>query len=219
MKSLSSKALIGTLLALAVAGAAAVPVVGALGRHAAPKQYHHVVGPRARVAVATAVDPAMAGDLAVLRGIRSAGDAMSPAAAGTIGPGAVDRFGANPGLSRKGTERSGETAFVVPGSTGLCLVVQQGQQGGGAGCAPAADAVAGNLLISVSDQAPDQPVHVVVAGLVPDGADSVTLTTVDGDAKRSAVSSNTFLFELDGQVPDRVSWNGPDGMHAQAVPY
>jgi len=231
MKQLSNKALIA-VLAVVAGGTAAVPGLGATDHKpvhtlaSAPKRAniqlsrrHPRPAPRISVAPASGVDAQLALRFDVLDRSRAAQDVMPPAVAGAIGPGAVGRFGANPDLSRKGAARGNAAVFVVPGRDAVCLAIKDGPDGGGAGCAAAADADGGNLLTSVSEQPADGPLHVVVAGLVPDGVATVTLTTRDGDSHQAAVNGNTFLFELSSQVPDAVSWDGPDGPHHQTVPY
>lgn len=102
--------------------------------------------------------------------------------------------------------------WVVPGSSGACLVWNSGGvlPGAHAGCAPSSGVSShGMLRIDYSYVAP------VIFGLEPDGVTSVTVTNTDGGKISAAVVNNVFsLTEASGNSPASFTSNSANGSSA-----
>jgi hypothetical protein len=102
--------------------------------------------------------------------------------------------------------------WVVPGSSGACLVWNSGGvlPGAHAGCAPSSGVSShGMLRIDYSYSAP------VIFGLEPDGVTSVTVTNTDGGKISAAVVNNVFvLTEASGNSPALFTSSSANGSSA-----
>lgn len=102
--------------------------------------------------------------------------------------------------------------WVVPGSSGACLVWESGGvlPGAHAGCAPASGVTShGILRVDYSGSAP------VVFGLEPDGVTSVTVTNTDGAKTSTPVHNNVFAVnEASGSSPAVVTSSTTNGSSA-----
>jgi hypothetical protein len=102
--------------------------------------------------------------------------------------------------------------WVVPGSSGACLVWNSGGvlPGAHAGCAPSGGVSAhGMLRIDYSYGAP------VIFGLEPDGVTSVTVTNTDGGKISAAVANNVFaLTGASGNSPALFTSGSTNGSSA-----
>jgi hypothetical protein len=103
--------------------------------------------------------------------------------------------GENPDLGRKAlTAPFGDTFWVVPGAGGkICLFVN----GGGGGCGPASHIDQGTLsgLMACAQGG------VVYYGMLPNGADDVSLTLADGATRGVAVTNNVWAVQIVRQEP------------------
>jgi hypothetical protein len=170
---------------------------------------------------ATEVEQDQADAFQVLRKGRRADD-DPPAPAERFVRGALGRrYGANPRLARLAATYGTNTGvYLVPGNGAVCSVVVVAHSVAG-GCTDDRAAAAGELVATDSWQdEPGGPEHVLVHGAVPDGVDSVTLTTTEGSKQTVAVQRNVYAAELVGEEPASVAWQSADGSrHAQPVPY
>src|SRR3954447_25550647 len=158
---------------------------------------------------------------AAFRRAPAADDAAPASAQRFIAAALASRYGVNPALTRHGASagKAGDV-YLVSGNGVLCTVAVLGA-GTGGGCVDEDDAVDGRLVGTDSWQdSLGGAEHVVVSGAVPDGVDSVTVTTKDGGSVSVDVQSNAYATELVGQVPSSVSWQASDGTkHVEQVPY
>jgi len=154
----------------------------------------------------------------------------------------VGEDGANVALARLAQESNGIGAWVMPANDGLvCLAVgpvdaSSPYEGGGPGCMPATSASIsaqhacdgpncndtfapgdtvgnGDLFEIIGPSDPHSNLPVYIAGVLPDGVSTVTLTLYGGATKTIPVQNNVFLTALrpTGSLPvyDNLGENPP----------
>jgi hypothetical protein len=120
---------------------------------------------------ATSIPSSLSSAFAALRRDRQSSDALTGAAASAIsGGGDFAHYGVNPSLSRLVGSVSGAPVWLVPGSSGSCLVLSSG-----------ASACAANEIVTqqgvVIAMVPTSGAPATVEGIVPDGASVTTINT------------------------------------------
>jgi hypothetical protein len=184
--------------ALAAAGALAGGVLGATSAEVP-------VPPQATGAPASSVEPALRSGFALLRRAQDAQDGV-PGSVTAVFSGAS---GANLALARRVADAQQDEAWIVPGSGSACILARNGQlRIGGAVCTSSAAALRGEL--NVQSASSSLPGGELVAGIVPDGVRSVTLTLADGSRQLAAVREGIYLALVHGAVTS-IGASGPQG--------
>lgn len=112
--------------------------------------------------------------------------------------------GANPNLARQ-VGPAGAGLLAVPGEGQVCLARR-----GATDCIPIALATAGKL-VSIDycgPQVPDGKIR--IAGLVPDGIDSIAIDLKDGKRTTADVSENGYQVDVTA-IPRTVGWDTVGG--------
>ncbi len=168
------------------------------------------VPPVAESAPVAAVEASAGSHLGVLRRSQIAADAV---------PGSIPivfsaASGANIALARRVPGQDTSDAWVIPGRGTTCILARAEGALGGAACTSSAAADAGQLNIqSASDKAPGEE---LLAGVVPDGVDAVTVTLTDGATAALSVRENVYAGVIHGAVSN-VTATAPGGA-ALAIP-
>jgi len=169
----------------------------------------------APVSQISSVAPDQAAAIGLLARPLGPGDAMTDAmVASQSSGGLVSAYGINPALARRAGGLADGGAWVIPGNGAICFAAYGNAGGvadanGGESCDTASDAIAGHeAMIASSQRAPG---WLLVAGLVPDGVQSVTLTFADGSDETLPVSDNVYLTELQASAVPQVSFATGDG--------
>jgi hypothetical protein len=108
-------------------------------------------------------------------------------------------FGANPSQAGETTVGSAkDDVWVVPGSTGACLVDVDGPQGAAAGgCNSASEVDAGDLwTLDTIPYGAGGAMTQVLLGAVPDGNTSVTVSWADGGTTLVPVTDNVYSVPI-----------------------
>ena len=97
---------------------------------------------------------------------------------------------------------------LIPGDGMICFDAHFPVAGGGGTCQPDATVNAGQVLISgFNDTAPNLQ---GIAGIVPDGVTTVTITAANEPAQSLSVYENVYMTEI-ALGSFTVSFNGPNG--------
>ena len=163
------------------------------------------VPPTSEAAPAASIEPALAAGVALMRRAQTEADAI-PASLPVV---FSQASGANLALARRVADGEGAEAWIVPGNGSTCILAQVRQYRiGGAVCTTTAAALAGELNVqSASAQLPGAE---LVAGMTPDGVESVTMSLADGSTVSAPVRENIYLALIHGAV-DSMSAAGPQG--------
>jgi hypothetical protein len=163
-----------------------------------------------RVQPETAITAAQSADLAILRRPRVATDTLPGSPSSWTDDPADGSSGANPALSRSAQGLPAGAAWLIPGDGMICFDARFPIPGGGGTCQDNATVNAGRMMIFGSNQlAPDM---LGIAGVVPDGVDSVTVTAPDGSTQSIPIHENVYLAEIHSQPGTfSVSFTGPNG--------
>lgn len=179
--------------------------------------YKHAPGQAAAQAAASArsyirraerirVDPALIKKFHLLRQARARATARTASASsvttvaaalsGLVELGAT--YGANPSLAGETTVGpTNDDVWVVPGSTGACLVDVEGPQGAGSGCNSTSAVDAGELwTLDTIPYGPGGAKTQVLLGAVPDGNASVTVSWADGGTTVVPVTDNVYSVPI-----------------------
>lgn len=116
----------------------------------------------------------------------------------------ISRYGITPASARK----VGPHAWLVPGSSGACLMEDYGDKGGGGGCGPTASVMAGKLAGTTTFSKPARTFH--VSAVIPDGATSIKVH-VAGGGQADATTSTNFVGMTVQDDPSSLSYTGADG--------
>jgi hypothetical protein len=173
-----------------------------------PAEYHH----GARAQVVTTVAPTVASSFSVLTGSVTAADALPASFIATHqNSPLVGELGVNLNLAHLARGVTVGAAWVVPGVTGVCLVVSRYGNGEitGTGCSGDASVIAGEMRFTSGT--PDGVGGEFIAGLVPDGVDNVSLKFADGSSRTLAVHDNVYTTDVTKGSPSAVSFSGPGG--------
>jgi len=132
------------------------------------------------------VPSSLASAFAALRAASTSSDALSGAAAASItDTGVFAHYGVNPSLSRVVGSLGGAPIWLVPGSSGSCMVLSSG-----------ASACAQNEVIAedgaVIILVPTSGAPPTIEGIVPDGA-SVTTRNASGTESTVSLSGQAFV--------------------------
>jgi hypothetical protein len=185
-------------LALLVAGAGAA--IATLGRPSPGP-----VPPKPGAPLTVNPEPAQLAAFAIVRRPQTAADEIPPEVPVALS----GASGANLGLARRAEGGGGGEAWVIPGKGSMCLLSSWPARGaGGAACLPDAPAFTGELAVAAGSAR--APGTVFLAGLVPDGADQVTVHLAGGAAVTVAARENVYLAALTGS-PESVTFQGPHG--------
>jgi hypothetical protein len=190
--------LAGVALILACSGG--VALAGAGTSATAPQAS---APPTSEAPVASSVEPALLEAFALMRRPQTQADAI-PASAQ---PAFSQASGANPGLARRVSDGAGAEAWLIPGSGSACILARAPAYAiGGAVCVPTAAARAGELDVqSASSLLPGSE---LVAGVVPDGVEAVTLQLADGSSSHVQVREGVYLALVPGAVTS-IDASGP----------
>lgn len=157
--------------------------------------------------VATAIPQVDVQALGVLDRPRTQADVI-PAG---VAPSFSAASGANVDLSRK-VETPNGNAWLVPGTSSLCLVAD-----GGAVCAPAESAAEGDLAqeggIGGAESVKPSEINSAakeVSGVVPNGVETVTVHLVSGGTSTLTVHENVYMGTVGGAISE-VTFTGPNG--------
>jgi hypothetical protein len=200
---------------LATAGAAVVGLAGVGIAVAAtvtggvtPAQFNQ--GQRAQPAAS--VPAAASSSFSVLGSSVTASDALPSAyVASHQNSALVGELGANLKLAHLVPGVTPGAVWVVPTDSGVCLIVSQYNNGQitGAGCMGEASAADGKLVFQAGST--QGSAGEFVAGLVPDGVDSVSLTLANGESKTLAVHDNVYATSVTASAPTAVHFAGAGG--------
>lgn len=145
-------------------------------------------------ALATAPDSASTAAFSIMRRARTSADEISSHAIG----GLSSASGANIALARRAHGFTNGEAWVIPGIGNECLWAESTTaKNGGAVCDGDSTATSGGLMLEA--ETPSAPGKVLIAGLVPDGIASVTVTLADGSAQALPVYENVYMQEITGE--------------------
>lgn len=122
----------------------------------------------------------------------STSELPSSVAATLTEPGSASaEYGVKPAEARYAPLANSAGAWVVPGTTGICLVEHDAQQSiSTVLCGPTSDADSGKLLMTNHGDASSGPV--TIWGLAPDASSSVTATSSDGSSTTIPVVDNVY---------------------------
>jgi hypothetical protein len=163
-----------------------------------------------RVQPESATEADQSADLAILRRPRVASDALPGSASSWTNDPADGSSGANPALSRSAQGLPAGAAWLIPGDGMICFDARYPIAGGGGTCQDDATVDSGRVLIFGYNQS--APNLLGLAGIVPDGVDSVTVTAPDGTTQSVTVHENVYLAEIPLQPGTfSVAFNGPSG--------
>jgi hypothetical protein len=154
-----------------------------------------------QAALVSVVPPGQAAAFAILRRPATTTDALP---ASMLPEPFVRIYGANPALARRvqGLPKDVQ-AWLVPGNGSLCVVAD-----GGASCGPDAALIKYGLAVESGSGTGPQS----IAGVVPDGVSSVTITLADGRAQDATVVDNGYAATARGSSPiARLALNTPAG--------
>lgn len=154
--------------------------------------------------LAPAVPPADSTELFILRRPVTAVDALPAAFVIRHQHSAlVGALGANLALARKAVGLSSGAAWVIPADQMICLAVSDDGTDSISGTACASD-------VSVARGREALIIGRFVAGIVPNGVSTVTITLSDGMSSTVAVHDNVYTFESSAS-PLTVTFTGPAG--------
>jgi hypothetical protein len=161
--------------------------------------------PASEAAPASSIEPTLSAAFALLRRAQTHADVIPASTQVAFS----QASGANPLLARRVSDGEGEEAWLVAGNASACILAQVPRYDiGGAVCVPADAARAGELDVqSASSQLPGSE---LVAGVMPDGVDSVTLHLAGGSTVTAPVREDIYLALVQGAV-DSISASGPQG--------
>lgn len=174
-----------------------IPIVLVAGAVAAEGARDDAERPFAARPKAQGVDEALASRFKVFR-------AKPPADATEEITPAFGPAGANPDLARQ-VGPAGAGLFAVPGEDHVCLA-----RVGGTDCIPTSLATAGKL-VSIDycgPQVPDGKIR--IAGLVPDGIESIDIDLKDGQRTAAEVTDNGYQVDVT-TIPRTVGWDTVGG--------
>jgi hypothetical protein len=158
-------------------------------------------------------DAAQRGSFGVLRRARTGNDSLDQVAAQAIASGFQDSLGANPAQSRRAlTTDAGATLYVLPAHGAVCLTSSAGVDT----CNTTEAAREGYVLITSGIGIGGAR----IAGMTPDGVETVTLAMKDGSQLTTKVSDNVYAFEIAGtpDEADAVAWDDGTWVHRISVP-
>jgi hypothetical protein len=163
------------------------------------------VPPVAEGVPASSIEPALQSSVGLMRRAPTAADVV-PA---SVPVAFSQSSGANLTLARRVAGEGGAEAWIIPGSGSTCILARVAQYRiGGAVCTSTTAARAGEL--NVQSAGSQQPGAELLAGLVPDGVGSVSMTLADGTTTTEAVHENVYLALVRGAVV-AISASGPQG--------
>jgi hypothetical protein len=190
--------LAGLSLILAATGGVALAGAGT-----SPAGTGAAVPPASEAPPASAVEPALLDAFALMRRGQTQADVI-PA---SVQPAFSQASGANPALARRVSDGAGTEAWLVPGNGSACILARAPAYAiGGAVCVPTASARAGEL--DVQGASSQLPGGELVAGVVPDGVESVTLHLADGSSLEAPVREGVYLALVRGAVTS-IAASGP----------
>jgi hypothetical protein len=162
-----------------------------------------------RVQPEEVIPPEQSADLEILRRPRVATDALSALQVSELTDSPTAANGPNPDLSRSAQGLTNGSAWLIPGDGMICFeYALTGGAGGGGTCQPDALVNAGKMVI-FGGYTSAHPVE-SVAGVVPDGVTSVTITTTTGDSTEVPVHENVYVATLPGMFAS-MTFSGPNG--------
>jgi hypothetical protein len=173
-----------------------------------PAEYNH----GARAQVVTTVAPTVSSSFSVLTGSVTAADAL-PASFVAMHQNSplVGELGVNLKLAHLARGVTDGTAWVVPGDSGVCLVVSRYSNGEitGTGCSADASVIAGQTLLTAGT--PSGVGGEFIAGLVPDGVEHVSLHFVGRSSETLIVHDNVYTTDVTSGSPSTLTFSGPNG--------
>jgi len=193
---------------VAVSVAAALVVAAIVGRTASAENPQPPVTPTAAQPSITA-NASLKNSLGVLARPGASTDLLPPSLS-HIPPFFVSRYGITAASARK----VGPHAWLIPGSSGACLMEDYGDKGAGGGCGPTASVLAGKLAGVTTFSKPASTFH--VSAVIPDGATSIKVHVAGGGIVDATTSTN-FVGMTVQDDPSSLSYTGADGS-AHQVP-
>lgn len=172
----------------------------------------------ASTAAPAAIDPSIAAHFGILRRAVGASDAVE------FGPGMRDNFdaqsavrnwGLNVAEARRGQATNGSQVWVAPATNLICLLSELPDQAvavPATTCQTLTSALQGKALLVVGS-AP----KIQIAGIVPDGVDSVTISFDDGSSAVAPVQDNTYVATV-ARPTASVKFDTPAGPVELAAP-
>ena len=152
--------------------------------------------------------PDQTADLEILRRPRVASDELPASLVPSFTDNPQAGSGANPSLSRRAQGFDNGSAWVIPGDGMICFAARTSVTAlGGEGCGSDASVNAGRMMVVGANAA--SPGLFGVAGIVPDGVNTVTITPTDGSPESVAVHENVYMADVRGAFS--VSFDGPSG--------
>ena len=152
--------------------------------------------------------PDQTAELGILRRPRVASDALSQAQVSNYTDSPDAAFGPNPSLSRRAEGFNAGAAWLIPGNGNICFEAHYPVAGGGGTCGTDANINAGRVAIFGFSQS--APGLLGLAGVVPDGVSTVTVTPVDGPPQTLTVYENVYMTEI-ALGGFTASFTGPNG--------
>jgi hypothetical protein len=154
-----------------------------------------------RQAARIKVDPALVERFHVLQRQRraSVSSQVTTAADALVGLADVGQtYGANPSQAAETAIGPGhDEVWLVPGSSGACLVDVEGQQGAGSSCNSSKAVDAGYLwTLDTIPYGAGGTMTQVLLGVVPDGNTSITVSWTDGSTTVVPVNDNIYSVPI-----------------------
>jgi len=217
MRGFSLLPVAAVMLAAAAALAGGIALADTTnGGGVVPSNAEYAAGQRAQLAKSIASEQATA--LGILSRAQTPTDAIPQSGVTPLVDGSfIDRYGANVALARRADGLTAGAAWVVPGTGAVCLLSASslnsegspipGMPGGGV-CTTTASVTAGTTYV-VSGSRNDPGVE-FLAGIVPDGVGSVTVSLADGTTLGIAVHENVYTAAIHGSISE-VRFTGPNG--------
>jgi hypothetical protein len=187
------------VVAVSVAAALVVAAIG--GRTASAENPQPPVTPNVQPSITA--NASLKNSLGVLARPGASTDLLPPSLS-HISPFFVSRYGITPDSARK----VGPHAWLIPGSSGACLMEDYGDEGIAGGCGDTASVLADGLAGTTTFSKPARTVQ--VSAVIPDGATSVKVHVAGGGIADATASTNFVGMTVQGD-PSSLSYTGADG--------
>ncbi len=187
------------VVAVSVAASLVVAAIG--GRTASAENPQPPVTPNAQPSITS--NASLKNSLGVLARPGAPTDLLPPSLT-PIPSLMISQYGITPASARK----VGPHAWLIPGSSGVCLTEDYGNKGGGGGCGSTASVLAGEFAGVTTFSKPASTFH--VSAVIPDGATSIKVHVAGGGIVDATASTN-FVGMTVQDDPSSLSYTGADG--------
>jgi hypothetical protein len=211
----SSRRRVATATAVVCAVAGGIALAQSVGRGIPISPQEWLAGKRA--IPETRIVAAQSRHLAILRRSRTDGDRVDASDAAVLSHSSLTgASGANFSLSRRVRGLANGAAWIVPAAGSVCIVADEELapsgapirgSNGAAGCEPDGEIIASRLIVSSSTARRSR--DTLVAGIVPDGVQTLQARLPSGEVVDIRVHENVYIATLRGRAV--LSFNGPSG--------